>query len=1259
MKPVTGRMRQLPLFAVTVAQRFLRQTRRYGIWSQLLIVVGVTVAIHWSLLLEAGGYLTWGNFLLPYTNSQYVVYASLPGGWNPYQYMGNPSITSFPQTVSFLTAMGPLSFISSFLGPSTAAKAYAVASTVILGAASLLFLRSLVRNFWGQLAGAMLLIAGPFQLQLLGQGDYQQFISEALILLAIFALWRAVRSPRTRWFWFPSSMAALVFALGSLQVFTLGVLLYGAFFLLCVLSSVRGSLRTRLQSLGRLSLRFLALPLLLAPLILPLLASPVEIGPSSAYALSFSTFASYSANPAAVFLMMGYIGNSLPPNFLGYQMVSLAAGPYVASIWMTFVVGLVLAVWSGLLIFKDRRGYFLLAVAVAGSLLGSGPYGPLGALNTYMYLHLVGYQAINASYYWDWVIVVPIFAAGLGVLVERIVERSSPGQIEQLGSCPTADPTDATPPPYDLKRTSSRGSRTPIIYLAGVIIAMVVIVSSALPYVVNAQSGPLGIHAIAYPSDYSRIDGLLERLIGPSYAGVALFNPDTNWYLNNGSQLVQNAFFLFPTVRTPGLPFYGAPPFSSNFYNYWAYKEFYTNATQYAGELFALEGIEYFLVFYGSQSASFYPYFLQFSYGMNASQLMEFQRGVIPVVTSKNFAIYRNLYYSNVAAPISNLSVVAGGYSELNAMAYAGVNLTNQALIFPSDVPSGECGGYMNRVDRIYAGTTNALYGLALPCTAVSSSDPVSDIPTGTQSWQTSYRDLGGSVWDAWPTPLATVQGGPYSIDVPINAQACSLSCSLWLPVRFSGDGGLLNFQWQGFSWTVNTSRGWQGSNNSMAWVQLPFGSVLGTGTLHITSISGWNAIGTVYTASSPKLTSWLLNTTESKQVFLLTPGEALQTPRATAPGQSTGYCSLPTVEALGEEALCLQATGTTPLRLNLSLPNRYPGELSMLVRATGTVTFLVNPGPREVFGFDTGDYNPANLSMSWLRIPISPVELTPNAALPLQVANGSVYISEIAFTPSGFYGAPTPVLPSPELTFRSEYYTPTVASLNVSTTRISPVESIIAGAIRFRNATPYYDGLGNAVFNLTSALSGDLAIQFNVTPGILLELDGIKLGGNGTTGFTQYASEFYSSPLEVPGSSFVLSFASYNDTSASIHTYNFSIKLEFVDISLQSNVTNIKPELDWSVTGNPSGYKLDGSFATLLLVRVPYFSDLTASSGATVAPALGSIDSLAWNLDNGTSITVTVMAKNSVDIGYTIFGSTLISWSILEFLWMRQRIRR
>lgn len=1242
--------------ARTLAQRAFFGT----IWSQLLILLALVVAIHWRLLFDDGGYVTWGNYLLPYTSSQYAAYYFPPSVWSPFQYTGVPLLTPFASVINYVTAIGPLGFFSFLVGAASAAKIYVVVSTMFLGYAFLLLCEPLIRNYWGRLAGAVLIVAGPFQLQLYGQGDYVAFVSEAFVFLAIYFLWRAVTNPSTRWVFYPASMAALLMSISTIQIFALGFVFYVAFLVVYVMSSASGSIRTRFASLSRFSVRLLALPLLLSPLVLPLLSASIDLGPSSSYALPLSTFQYYTTNPLSIFFLFGYVGSGPAPlNFLGYQMVSASAGPVVAVAWAISVVALVVATWAGLLILRDRRGYFLLAFAALGSLLGSGPYGPLGALNVYLYLHLVGYQALNTSYYWDWMIVVPATALGLGVLVERLQERVA----SDASSLPYPENTHAGANDRASPRRHAISKRpdTHVPRVTAAALATLVVVSVALPFAVGAQYGPEAIRTIDYPSDYSEIPHLLGQLIGSSYAGVALFNPDVNWFLSNSSEMVQNAFFLFPNVRTPGLPFYASPPYASNFYYYWVYKQFYTNSTRYLGQLLGAVGIEYLLVFYGTQSASFYPYFLQFSYGKNASMLLKYQYGIEQVISAKDFAIYRNLNYSKVAVSLDHLSVVAGGYSELNAMAYAGINLTNQGLIFPSDIPAGRCPQYMDRVSRIYVESMNAIYGLGVVCNAISTSNPLDSIPTGlgpSEAWSSSDRLLGGSIWDSWPTPLAVTYGGPHSLDLSLNAGGCSAGCSLWMPIRFSGDGGLLSFQWETDHWQVNTSRGWGGYNNTMVWVNLPFGPVRGSGVLQITSLSGWNAIGTLYVAPSPGLSDWVQSIAQSKSVLVISPGEVLEAPAAVAPGQASGYCPLSTGNALAGQSLCLTANGDTPLALTFTLPNQSGGWLSMLVRSIGTAHLLIGRTPDQIFGFDSGDYDDTHLSMSWLRIPVRSAQLAANNTLTVWIANGSVFLSIMTFTPFSTYPTPTPLVPGPNLTISSVYYTSNVTGFNVSVVNTNPGESLITGSFRFKNAT-WDEGLAFVEFDQTPSLASDLALQYDVSPGLILNINGALIGGRGESGFVQISSGFYYEQLHPPYSHFYMSVATYSNHSLSNGTASFTVQLATVKMPLESDVTDVAIGSNWSVTGGTQGYQLVGGPTPLVLVRVSYFSDLAVTpSGTALSSAYGSINTLVWNPTNRTLITVYPASLNGLNVGYLIMGATLGVWIAVEYFWNRRRER-
>ncbi len=888
-------------------------------WLQAAVLFLVAVAINWKLLANPGECVVWGNFALPCTGYQYATYAPLNPVWNPYSFMGAP--TAIPVTVALtqLTALWPEAGLSSVLGPPGAAAAYAVLTTTFVGVSFLFFARGFIVSRWGRFVAALLVIAGPFQLQLYGQGDYPTFVALGFAFLAAYFLGRAVLDVPRRWIWYPLSLGCLVVSAASLQILLLGLLLYVVALIAYTVVIPGGRLRPRLLALGLNSIRFLALPLALAPLWLPAVYSaPINLGPSSSYATPLAVFTSLSASPAAVFVTFGYVWSSGTgwSNFVGFVMVSSTAGSLAAAVWAVLVIVSVVAVWSGLALFRDRRGVYLLAVSVAAALLGAGPRGPLAAAATFLYVHVAGYQVLNASYFWDWTIVVPCLALALGILIERTIDRPRTSSHAPPRSVPNVTTTnEPTAAGTGLRAPRSRWSRASL--LLGWALAVALVVTVAMPYAVSAQNGPVqnqsaGIQSTSYPADYATLPSRISGLVGSSYAGVAVFNPNVEWLLDGSQRVLQNYFYYFPTVRTPTLPGYAIPPFPSTFYAYWAYEQLYKNSTPYVGQLLSLMGIQYILVFYGTQPAPSTA--LAFSHGQNVSRLLEYQSGIAPVYASKSFAIYRDLYYAGTAVGLANLSVVAGSYNELSAMAGAGVNLTGQGIVYPSDIPAGQCDAYLSHVDRIYANSTNALYGIALPCAAAASVDPLSYLPVGQivwDGWVSSYSSVSGSlganVSSAWPAPLAVTFGGPHSLSLPVDTSGCA-SCNLWALVRIGQDGGNLTFDWSGSVWTLDTNQSADALANDMVWVELPYTNLGTGGTLSVTSDSGWNALGPVYVASDSAVTEWLQNEAASKTIILTSRGGA-----SLFPGQPEiipvgGSCSASEVVSPSAPGACVAA---------------------------------------------------------------------------------------------------------------------------------------------------------------------------------------------------------------------------------------------------------------------------------------------------------------------------------------------------------------
>jgi hypothetical protein len=1247
----------------TVLRRVEQKIPR-TVWVQCLILFGLALVINWRLVQNSAGCVNWGNYLLPCASAQYAAWVPYPLVWQPFSFMGSPTTLPFSTAMFSTLTFYPVAGLSTFLGPAQGAGWYAVASTVFVGLAFTAYATTLVRSYWGTTVAMVFFVAGPFQIQIYGVGDYGLIVAEGFLFLAVYLLWRAVRDPRRRWILYPASLGCMVLTAGAPQVLELGLLLYVCSLAAFVFIPEGARFRPKVASFARLSVRFLLLPFLLTPLILPALTSAaIDLGPGSPYANPLSVFSGLSASPVSVFLTLGYVaapGSSLT-NFTGYAMVSSAANALLANVWLVLIVLLVLVIWAVVLFLGDRRGIYLLLLAIVGSLLGSGVEGPLGGLNTYLYLHLTGYQELNASYYWDLVIVVPALATALGIAVERSIARSRSGGRPAFSFAHIAELRSRAATPLGRRRISDAGVSP--IQVVGLLVGLLVVASVAVPFGVVAQDAvgqgqTVGIQVTDYPGDYAAVFGSLSRLVGTTYSGVAVFGPTPQWITSGASSTTESYFFYFPTERIPSIPGYNLLPISSNYYTYWAYDQLFSNASPYVGELLAASGIGYLLVFYGTQT--YPPYLLPQAVGQNVSDLLTYQYGIVPVVTSQSFAIYKDLYFTGSAASLSSLSIVAGSYSELNAMAYAGVNLTGQGLVFPTDIPASSCGDYIDRTSEVYAETPNALDGLALDCSSSSSSNPVSVVTgdnTVSEGWASSYSyasgALGLSVVESWPTPLAVTEGGPHSIHVPIDANGCS-SCSIWALVRLGSSGGSLAFQWDGGAWILQTNRSWGGYNNSMVWIQLPFEAYDG-GTLVVTSLTGWNALGPVYVASNSSVSQWLHGLESTKPIALAESGYSLALPTLRLPGQSTNYCGLNTLGALDQVSLCIQSLGPEAADYNLTLPSAESGWLSLLVRSFSTGDIQIGATANQTVGFDTGSHNFSRYQMGWVRVPVSSREVSTNGTIPLGVVDGVVYFSEFVFSPISTYDLPVPSVPQPALSVNSTSLTPAVSGLNVSVTKAAGSLQQISGSLQF-TSPGYGANVASVSLNRTPAGVADVGIEYSVSPGLILNLDGMRLGGDGEVGLNQYTVSMLSVSAQYNVSRSALAFYSTANLSDVVNA-SFSIQVEYGTMALNSTLSNLGSGTNWTVSGTSTGFQLLGGPASMILVRVPFYPSLLVSpSGFAIQPAFGSVDSILVGSTNATEITVTTKAAAALESGLEIMGGTFAAWVAAEFLWMRYR---
>lgn len=970
-----------------------RRSMRTGL--ALTIFVGLSILFYARYLFVYTGYPGWGNFLTPLTPSGL--------GWsiffNPFQFDSIPSST--PQT-AFLTdafVVGPMWVLYHLTSVSFAGRLYVLGSTAFFMLAGYAVSSQLTRYLSVRVLSVAFLTFNPFMIMILSAGDAVALLAQSFTLIALYLMLRDSRTSMR----FPGpglilSWVFLSLSLFSYQAFFLGILVYSVVF---VTFRYRQSARWNSPSRapiwdvarisGQLLVALGAVAIMILPEIYPLVLGGVSSGTYVA-APDLASLAGNSVTPLRLILLKGY-----PPNLAWLAVTSTS--PTLSIVWSGLeglLVGSVLL--SPFLLRKPRWSVLSIAI-LSSAALGAAAKSPLYPLTSFLYLRLPGYGSLNASYFWDWFCIVPLYFLLFTLTTDLLVCRFA---TLDLRANRTFRPTHAK----SLRSWPGRSSATwplPTLALLAVVVLSVPIVSQGY---YNSTYGINDVWAQTMPSSYAYIQPELARLMGPSSGGVAYFNPDNNLNFSKNSTSFTDPLVTYPEERTASLTYYGAPQTPSNRFFYWVYGLFYQNQTRYLGQLMSLAGIEYFVVLNGTNSFSYGGGLLPFSEGKNASQLMEYQQDVVPAYVGQGYAIYRNLAYSGTANVVSNLTLVAGGFNELNVLPYFGFNLSTIAPVLSSDLTPAAYSTLIPRTRTIVVPSFNSLYSLVLP--SVQNPETLADFATASspsQGW-TSITSLPESTFYLIDSiePVAIAEGNQ-TMRVPMSITS-SGDYTVWLDTYVSGNptwrGGALRIQAGNTSMSFDTSGGYEGLTNAFVWRGIQTYLTPGE-TLSIQSLSGWNAVRNVFVLPSGESQSAFQSFNMSLarqgiQVYQICGGSNLASNETT---NGTSYQIDNTEsgrEAFGQVSF-LSSQGPPGDEVTLDVSAHDRASLVIQVLATVGGMFQITYGnSSEMLGFSSQSFiNPANATPSYLVIPLNKLIA---GRLVVKLVFGFVFMGGIALIP-------------------------------------------------------------------------------------------------------------------------------------------------------------------------------------------------------------------------------------------------------------------
>ena len=668
----------------------ISKLKEFSIFS--IVILFLVILFYFNLFFFSSSFVEWGNFFSFPLNIQQLIQGSsfTHVFWNPFLGDGLPNM--FPSTTIVNHVLGNYLtiFLWLLLPLRLAIIAYIIISVFFLSFSFFVLTGAFSGNFLVRLGATIFFLFNPAYILLLVAGDFSLMFSIGFLLLSLYFVIVGRRMNNSLNIYLLISTIFLFLTIGNEQITYLGIALWIVFFVIFT-KDLHSDLRDVKKMTSNLIipflLSFILMILIFLPFILPtIFGSFTNLGPSSSYAQPLNEMKLFS-------------NGFLPTLFLEpFQLSSNAAELSVARMsvlteWNVILYSVLLFVLAWGFIIKKRTLMVFSLIIVIAALLGSGPKSIVPSIPTFLYLHVLGYQLLNASYYWDWIVIGPLYSL---ILVDIFNHISVSGKkVFEKGLW--FHGIDISSKKY-LKKTLT------VFFL----VALLFILISPLASQGYYNSSGIINRGQYVPQSYYELTAEIDALTQGTTLGVAFFPMNQELVLANGSPHFNNPLYNSQSFRTPYISSYASIPTNiSNYFNF-VYNEFYSNGTNHIAELMGLAGIKYFVVLKGVENYNG-QYSLQ-----NASLLMKYQTGITIISNTKSYTIYKSNYNLSTAFATNSSEIVIGNYYSLVKLANEGVNLLGKSIFMSSDINSKDWKYSLNNSEQIILQNVTYLNDLSL-----------------------------------------------------------------------------------------------------------------------------------------------------------------------------------------------------------------------------------------------------------------------------------------------------------------------------------------------------------------------------------------------------------------------------------------------------------------------------------------------------------------------------------------------------------------
>ena len=670
--------------------------------SPYFIFIILIIIFYFQVIFFFDQYIQWGNFYTPYSKAQlFSSYGAI--FWDRFTGIPNPfAATTLENTIMYNWLIG---LLSKFLSIALSMRIYIVLTSFFVISSFYIFTSQYSNNLFKRLVVSIFFFFNPLQMNQLVAGDFLSFWYEGFLILSIFFLISGVRNKcRFNLYWF-FSFVFFYLTIGQEQFFYLGILLFLVFFIVEYFkhhSTNKGVLKTSLELFMGTGIILFTIFLLAFPLILPILfGSYINLGPHSTFAQPLSEYSFFSTNPFNILLLKAY--PSIMGNIANISMSKFSVG--VELVWEGLFDAIVLSILIFSIVKKSFATRTFAFVIIVSSILGGGPHSFLGSIPVFLYLHLPGYQLLNTSYFWAWVIISPLYSLLLIIMLEdfslgyRKLDKTLQSKANFLQN------------KLLLIRYFKKLRLQTLLSLIVLIIILLPISSQGY---YNTYNGNGIINkGTTVPNSYASLSEDLYNLTANNNGGVAFFPPGPQIYNSNMSDQFVFAYANFHSFKELDIPSYGNLPGVVPDFNLFLYNliyGYYGNQTINVGMLMAYSGIRYIVALNNMTQ-----------YGYNnfhdSKIQLEKMNGLSLIQSSEGYTIFESKYAPLIAEYSNNISIAVGNDFSLVELANNGYNLTYNPLVFLKDLNQSNSFFLLNKTSNIFLQSSSDISYLALKST--------------------------------------------------------------------------------------------------------------------------------------------------------------------------------------------------------------------------------------------------------------------------------------------------------------------------------------------------------------------------------------------------------------------------------------------------------------------------------------------------------------------------------------------------------------